>query len=206
MLGVNMDSPPGAELVALQAVFSIPEDKITPNGGLLPPRPPNFQIEYASTTVHLFRPFQETTIPCRILGLYNLVIRLENGLLFVKLVSSKDVHLPTQGTSNLDPFASPDRYPLVWEWRLPANNITGRRVHAFLNPSTMKRKQGYFYRKAFALAHSGLPIDPAKCSGAVGQSTTFKLECLETTVSFTIHAFHESLHANPFHSFNLELE
>jgi hypothetical protein len=138
----------------------------------------------------------------QICGAHNLAICLNNGALWVTLVKEgrsgqrgRETFSPARGRCCHDPFAKPDGRQKTTEWELPLSVVSSTRITVTLMPSAMTRERGYDYRKAFAQAHSGGPIDTASCANTVRQTTTYRIECPETreTFTFQVHARRESL-------------
>ena len=181
-------------LRVLCSAFEVPDCMITSDGALAPPGPPWIEIEYLSTCTPCGP--AGVSLPMQICGLYNLVIYLNNDALWVTLAKGgRETFSPARGRCCHDPFAKPDGRQKTTEWELPLSVVSSTRIIVTLIPSAMTRERGYDYRKAFAQAHSGGPIDAASCANTVRQTTTYRIECPETreTFTFQVHARRESL-------------
>ena len=180
--------------------FVVPECKITSTGDLVPPGPQLIEIKHGPLVHGPSRTEIDATLPMKIMGVYDLHIRLVNGVLWIEMVKerarglNRETYSPCSGFSGLTPFFPPSDRSEKAEWRLPTNDTGGKRLSVTLRASALTRERGYSYEKAFALAHSGRPVNPASCAGVVRQTTVYRIECENETSYFEIRAERECLH------------
>lgn len=195
----------------LQAAFDVPAECIAENGSLVPPQPPQVQIEHGTILHGPSNAELIATLPVGACGLYSLEIELGYGTLWLKMVrgikgQGRETYMPVVGLCGLDPFAPPRGRACATKWLLPTGIAASHRAVVTLEPVAITREQGYSYKRAFAQAHSGVPaIDRQLCAGVVSQTTTYKVQCDTTTCSFRVTAHRERLDANPFGDFTLGL-